>query len=179
MESTIKVNDKVFKVFIKADTIDAAIQKLADSINKDTSEELPLFLVVLNGAFMFAADLLKRVTVECNVSFVKLASYSGTQSTNQVRELIGLNESIKGRSVIVLEDIIDTGNTLNVLLNSLHSYEAGKVRIATLLYKPDAFQGDYAIDYVGIEIPNDFIIGYGLDYDGFARNLPDIYKIVD
>lgn len=179
MESTIKVKDKDFKVFIKADTIDAAIQKLADRINKDTSEELPLFLVVLNGAFMFAADLLKRVTVECNVSFVKLASYSGTQSTHQVRELIGLNESIKGRSVIILEDIIDTGNTLNVLLNSLRAYEAGKVRIATLLYKPDAFQGEYAIDYVGIEIPNDFIVGYGLDYDGFARNLPDIYKIVD
>jgi hypoxanthine phosphoribosyltransferase len=179
MESTIKVKDKDFKVFIKADTIDAAVQKLADSINKDTSDELPLFLVVLNGAFMFAADLLKRVTVECNVSFVKLASYSGTQSTHQVKELIGLNESIKGRSVIVLEDIIDTGNTLNVLLDSLRSYEVGKIRIATLLYKPDAFKGDYPIDYVGIEIPNDFIIGYGLDYDGFARNLPDIYKIVD
>ncbi len=179
MESTIKVKDKEFKVFIEADTIDAAIQKLADSINKDTSEEFPLFLVVLNGAFMFASDLLKRVTVECNVSFVKLASYSGTQSTHQVRELIGLNESIKGRSVVVLEDIIDTGNTLNVLLDSLRAYEAGKVRIATLLYKPDAFQGEYPIDYVGIEIPNDFIIGYGLDYDGFARNLPDIYKIVD
>lgn len=179
MESTIKVKDKDFKVFIKADTIDAAVQKLADSINRDTSDELPLFLVVLNGAFMFAADLLKRVTVECNVSFVKLASYSGTQSTNQVKELIGLNESIKGRSVIVLEDIIDTGNTLNVLLDSLRSYEVGKIRIATLLYKPDAFKGEYPIDYVGIEIPNDFIIGYGLDYDGFARNLPDIYKIVD
>lgn len=179
MESTIKVKDKDFKVFIKADTIDAAIQKLADRINKDTSEELPLFLVVLNGAFMFAADLLKRVTVECNVSFVKLASYSGTQSTHQVKELIGLNENIKGRSVIILEDIIDTGNTLNVLLNSLRAYEASKVRIATLLFKPDAFQSDYAIDYVGIEIPNDFIVGYGLDYDGFARNLPDIYKIVD
>jgi hypoxanthine phosphoribosyltransferase len=179
MESTIKVNNKDFRIFIKADTIDVAIQQIADSINKDTESELPLFLVVLNGAFMFAADLLKRIKGECNVSFVKLASYSGTQSTHEVKELIGLNESIKGRSVIILEDIIDTGNTLDVLLKTLQTHEAGKVRIATLLFKPEAFQCDYGIDYVGIEIPNDFIIGYGLDYDGFARNLPDIYKIVD
>jgi len=179
MERTIRVKDKDFSIFIKADTIDAAIQKVADSINLDTASENPVFLVVLNGAFMFAADLLKKVTVNCSISFVKLASYSGTQSTNTVKELIGLNEDIKGRSVIVIEDIIDTGNTLNVLMDLLKVHGVDKMRIATLLYKPDAFQGKYKIDYVGMEIPNDFIIGYGLDYDGFARNLPDIYKIVE
>lgn len=179
MESTIKVKDKVFSIFIKADIIEAAIQKVADSINIDAKDENPVFLVVLNGAFMFAADLLKKVTVNCSISFVKLASYAGTTSTDTVKELIGLNEDLKGRSVIVVEDIIDTGKTLNVLLDLLKVHGVGKVRIATLLYKPDAFQGHYAIDYVGMEIPNDFIVGYGLDYDGFARNLPDIYKIVE
>lgn len=179
MEHTIRVKDKDFSVFIKADTIDAAVQKVADSINMDTASENPVFLVVLNGAFMFAADLLKKVTVNCSISFVKLASYSGTQSTNSVKQLIGLNEDIKGRSVIVIEDIIDTGNTLKVLIDLLNGLGVGKIRIATLLYKPDAFQGNYKIDYVGMEIPNDFIIGFGLDYDGFARNLPDIYKIVE
>lgn len=179
MERTIRVKDKDFRTFIKADVIDAAIQKVADTINQDTVTENPVFLVVLNGAFMFAADLLKKVTVDCGITFVKLASYSGTRSTDTVKELIGLNEDLTGRSVIIIEDIIDTGNTLNVLMDLLKSHGVGKIRIATLLFKPAAFQGDYKIDYVGLEIPNDFIVGYGLDYDGFARNLPDIYKIVE
>lgn len=179
MESKIRVLDKDFNLFIRSESIDAAIQTIADSINKEARDENPLFLVVLNGAFMFAADLLRKVTIPNNVSFVKLASYSGTQTTNVVRELIGLNEELEGRSVIVIEDIIDTGNTLTMLLQKLREYNVSKIRIASLLYKPQAFLGDYTIDYVGLEIPNEFIIGYGLDYDGYARNLPDIYKIAD
>lgn len=179
MGTTVRVLDKDFNVFIKADEINAAIKNLANKINNDTVGENPLFLVVLNGAFMFASDLLKNITVDCTLSFVKLASYSGTKSTEVIKELIGLNESIEGRSIIVLEDIIDTGQTLNMLLEKLREAKAGKIRIATLLHKPEAFRCNYAIDYIGINIPNEFIIGYGLDYDGYARNLPDIYKIVE
>jgi len=179
METIVRVKDKDFSIFIGAGELDIAIQKVASQINRDTAGENPLFLVVLNGAFMFAADLLKKINGECGVSFVKLASYSGTRSTSQVKELIGLNEDLKGRSVIIVEDIIDTGKTLEALLGTLKNHNAGKVRIATLLFKPAAFVCDYPIDYIGLEIPNDFIIGYGLDYDGYARNLPDIYKIVE
>jgi hypoxanthine phosphoribosyltransferase len=179
MESTIKVKDKEFEVFIPYEKIDAAISVVAENINKDLNGKDPLFLIILNGAFMFAADLLKKVKIECSLSFVKLASYEGTKSSNVVRELIGLNEKIEGRNVIVIEDIIDTGKTLEVLLEMLQKYNAASVQIATLLFKPDAFKGNYGIDYIGMEIPNDFIIGYGLDYDGYARNLPDIYKIVE
>ncbi len=178
MDSTIQVKDKKFEIFISSEAIDAAVTKVADSMNKELQDKDPLFLIILNGAFMFAADLLKKITVDCSLSFVKLASYSGTKSTNVVKELIGLNEKIEGRSVIVIEDIIDTGQTLEVLLELLKKYNAASVQIATLLFKPEAFKGNYKIDYVGMDIPNDFIIGYGLDYDGYARNLPDIYKIV-
>ncbi len=179
MESTIRVKDKDFSIFIKSGAIDAAISKIAKSINNDVKNENPLFLVILNGAFMFAGDLLKKVNINCNVSFVKLASYSGIQSTNQVVELIGLNEEIKGRSIVIVEDIIDTGKTLEVLLEKLKDKEAARVRIAALLFKPEAFKCNYPVDYIGMKIPNDFIVGYGLDYDGYARNYPDIYKIVD
>ncbi len=179
MESTIRVKDKDFRIFIESDTINAAITKIAEDLNTDVKDENPLFLVILNGAFMFAGDLLKKVKFNCNISFVKLASYSGTQSTNQVQELIGLNEEIKGRSIVIIEDIIDTGKTLEVLLKQLKAKGASSVRIAALLYKPDSFKCNYDIDYIGIKIPNDFIVGYGLDYDGYARNYPDIYKIVD
>lgn len=179
MKDKIKVKDKEFSVFIKAEEIDAAVSKVANSINNDLKGKVPLFLVVLNGAFMFASDLMKKIKVENNISFVKLSSYAGTRSTQVVNELIGLNEIVKGRTVVIIEDIVDTGLTMRRMLDILHQQEAADVRIATLVYKPDAFKSDYRIDYVGMEIPNDFIIGYGLDYDGLARNLPDIYKIVD
>lgn len=178
MNNTIRVKDHNFSKYIAAEEIQSAIEKIADAINKDVKDENPLFLVILNGAFMFAGDLLKRVNIPCNVSFVKLASYSGTSSTNVVRELIGLDETIFGRSVIIVEDIIDTGRTLEDLKEKLANSGVSKVRIATLLHKPGAFKANYKIDYIGISIPNDFIIGYGLDYDGYARNLADIYKIV-
>lgn len=179
MKNKIKVRDKEFGIFIKADAIDQSVSRIADQINADMKGKVPIFLIVLNGAFMFASDLLKKVNIESNISFVKLSSYTGTRSSQVVSELIGLNEVVKGRSVIIIEDIIDTGLTIQRMLEILHNQEAADVKIATLIFKPGAFRADYKIDYIGMEIPNDFIVGYGLDYDGFARNLPDIYKIME
>ncbi|MDZ7743427.1 MAG: hypoxanthine phosphoribosyltransferase [Bacteroidota bacterium] len=175
----VQVRDKEFALYLKEKQIQKAVDKLAGQINKEMHGKVPLFLVVLNGAFVFASDLLKKIKLDCEISFVKLSSYAGTKSTNTVRELIGLDRVLKDRTVVILEDIIDSGITMEYTRHKLKGLEAADVRIATLLFKPDAFKKDYKIDYVGIEIPNDFIIGYGLDYDGFGRNLPDIYKIVD
>ena len=174
----IKVKDLEFTVSITAKEIDKAAQKVADEINRDLKDKTPLFLVILNGAFMFAADLFKKINIECEVSFVKLSSYVGTKTTSTVRELIGLDEVLKDRYVVIVEDIIDTGITMENTIQKLKHLEAADVRIATLLFKPDAFQKDYPIDYIGMEIPNEFIVGYGLDYDGYARNLPDIYTLI-
>lgn len=175
---TIKVKDKEFKLSITAVEIDQAIQNMADKVNKDLKDKNPLFLVVLNGAFIFAADFYRKITIESEITFVKLASYSGTSSTSDVKELIGLNERLKGRIVVILEDIIDTGTTMMFLKKKLEYLGVEKVLLAALLFKPNAFREDYRIDYLGMEIPNEFIVGYGLDYDGFGRNYPDIYKIV-
>lgn len=179
MKEKIKVRDKEFSVFIKAADIDTAVSRMADTINQELKGKVPLFLVVLNGAFMFASDLMKKIKIENNISFVKLSSYTGTRSSQVVNELIGINEVVKGRTVVIVEDIIDSGITMRRMLDILSEQEAADVRIATLVFKPNAFQSDFKINYIGMEIPNDFIIGYGLDYDGFARNLPDIYKIVE
>jgi len=176
---TITVKDKIFSPFITASEIDQAISKIAVAMNEDLAGKNPLFLIVLNGAFMFAADLVKKLNFPCELSFIKLASYSGTKSSEKVRELIGLNEDLIGRTVVVIEDIIDTGITLGDLMETVKSKNAVEVKLAALLFKPKAFQKSYPIDYVGLEIPNDFIVGYGLDYDGFGRNYPDIYKIVE
>ncbi|MFZ4399090.1 MAG: hypoxanthine phosphoribosyltransferase [Bacteroidales bacterium] len=176
--NNIKVKDKEFAIFIESDTILKAVNVVAQRINLDYKDKNPLFLIVLNGAFMFASDLFKKLTIDCEMSFVKLSSYSGTTSTEQVKHLIGINEDLKGRNIIVVEDIVDTGITIEHMMEELKKFEPADVKIATLLMKPDKYKKGYAIDYVAIEIPNDFIIGYGLDYDGFARNLPDIYKIV-
>jgi hypoxanthine phosphoribosyltransferase len=177
--STITVKDKIFSPFITADVLDKAVSKIAAAMESDLIGKDPLFLVVLNGAFVFASDLMKKLHFPCEISFIKLSSYSGLQSSNKVRELIGLNEDITGRTVVVLEDIIDTGVTLGELLEIVKSKNAADVKLAALLFKPNAFRKDYKIDYLGLEIPNDFIVGYGLDYDGFGRNYPDIYKIVE
>ncbi len=177
MKKKIKVRDKEFDIFIPAADIDQKVGRIAESINTDLKGKVPLFLVVLNGAFMFAADLMKKIELENNISFVKLSSYTGTRSSQVVNELIGLTEVVKGRTVIIVEDIIDTGLTMQRMLEILHEQEVADVRIAALIFKPGAFRANYKIDYIGMEIPNDFILGYGLDYDGFGRNLPDIYKI--
>lgn len=177
-KSTIKVIDKEFEIFIPNSEIDKSIAAVADKINEDYKGKKPLFIVILNGAFMFAADLFKKLNIECEISFVKLSSYHGTTTSGKVKSLIGLNESIAGRHIIIVEDIIDTGITMENLLAQLEEKHPANIGIATLLFKPKAFQKDFKIDYIGLEIPNDFILGYGLDYDGFARNLPDIYKLI-
>jgi hypoxanthine phosphoribosyltransferase len=174
----IVVKDKEFKLSIKSEEINEAIEKLAFKLNNDLKGKNPLFLVVLNGAFIFAADLYRKIEIESEISFVKLASYSGTTSTSEVKELIGLNEKLKGRTVVILEDIIDTGTTMQYLMNKLMYLGVAEVKLVALLFKPSAFREDFRIDYLGLEISNDFIVGYGLDYDGFGRNYPDIYKIV-
>ncbi len=176
---TVKLHDKEFKISIPAKEIDESISKVADRINVDYEGKNPLFIIVLNGAFMFASDLLKKIHIDCEITFVKLSSYVGTKSSHVVREVIGLDKSLAGRNVIVVEDIIDTGITMHDTLPKLKQMEAADVKIATLLFKPKAFQKDFPIDYIGMDIANDFIVGYGLDYDGLGRNLPDIYKIID
>ncbi len=178
MESII-VHNKEFVKFIEARQIEEAVNKISSRINSDLAGKNPLFLVVLNGAFMFASDLLKKVTIPCQISFVKLSSYIGTSTTSAVRELIGLDEVLSGRTVVIVEDIIDTGITMGVTIEKLKKLEAAEVYIATLLFKPDAFRMNYPINYIGMEIPNDFIVGYGLDYDQNGRNYPDIYKIIE
>lgn len=178
-EKTVRLHDKQFKTSITAAEIDAAVSAMAAKINKDLNGKNPLFIIVLNGAFMFASDLLKKINIDCEITFVKLSSYVGTRSSHMVREVIGLDKPLSDRHVVVVEDIIDTGITMHDTLPKLKNLEASEVQIATLLFKPKAFQKDFKIDYIGMEIPNDFIVGYGLDYDGLGRNLPDIYKIIE
>lgn len=177
--STVKIKDKEFSIFIPETQILEAIQRLANKINEEMEGKNPLFVGILNGSFMFAGDLMKCINTNCEISFIKVASYSGTSSSGEVKQLIGFNDSIKGRNVVILEDIVDTGVTLENIINQLKEHEPADVRLATLLYKPAAFRKTFKIDYVAMEIPNDFIVGYGLDYDGYGRNLRDIYKIVE
>ncbi|MCR5038906.1 MAG: hypoxanthine phosphoribosyltransferase [Bacteroidales bacterium] len=176
---TVKVLDKEFGLYIPQEKIEVEIQKVADQISHDMAGKNPLFLVVLNGAFMFASELFKRVTIPCEISFVKLSSYAGTESTNVVRELIGLDHPLDGRHVVIVEDIVDTGHTMRYTIQKLFDLKASDVRIATLFFKPDNFQYTFTIDYKGMDIGNEFIVGYGLDYDQQGRNLPDIYKIIE
>lgn len=179
MVKQVKLHDKEFKVSIPGEKIQEAVVQIAKQINQDyKGKDTPLFISILNGSFMFTADLFKHIDFVCEVTFLKLTSYKGTASTGAVRQLIGVNESIEGRDVIVLEDIVDTGITLEQILGQLKSFEPASVRVASLLFKPEAYQKDLDIDYIGMEIPNDFIIGYGLDYDGLGRNLPDIYTLI-
>ncbi len=178
-QNTVRLHNKTFKPYIPAKEIALKVSELAKRINKDLADKNPLFVIVLNGAFIFAADLLKEVNIDCNITFVKLSSYVGTQTSHTVRELIGLDESIKGRHVVLVEDIIDTGITMNNTIKKFKEMGAEDVKIATLLFKPNSFQKDFHIDYIGMEIANEFIVGYGLDYDGLGRNLPDIYQITE
>lgn len=176
--SIIQIKDKKFEPYLSAKEIDKAVTAVAEKINKDFKGEKVLFLAILNGSFMFASDLLKKIDLECEISFVKVASYSGTSSTGKVKKLIGLMQSLEGRNVIVIEDIIDTGNTLDKLLPTLEAEEPKSLKLCSLLFKPEAFKADFDIHYIGKEIPNKFILGYGLDYDEMGRNLADIYQII-
>ena len=173
----IKVHDKFFKVFITEEMIASRIDELSKQINNDLAGKDLLFIGVLNGSFLFAADLFRRIDMDARISFLKLSSYEGIKSTGFVRRLIGLNESVKGKTVVVIEDIVDTGKTLEGIISDLRDKEIEEIRVATLLLKPEAYKGDYKVDYVGFEIPNNFVVGYGLDYDGLGRNLRSIYTL--
>lgn len=176
---TIQLKDKKFRTNIPSEEILKQVNRVAKEISQDYKSKSPLFIVVLNGAFMFASDMMKALDIDCEVSFVKLSSYQGTKSTEKVKEIIGLNQSIDGREIIIVEDIVDTGITMENLLEDLGKMKPKSIRIASLLYKPNSFQKDFKIDYVGFEIPDDFIVGYGLDYDQLGRNLSDIYIITE
>lgn len=173
----IQVKDLLFEQSITAREIDEAVSRIAGNINNDYEGKNPLFLAVLNGAFIFAADLLRKITIPCEISFVKYASYSGTLTTSKVKELIGVGEELTNRHIIVVEDIVDTGITMDKLLTDIGTKNPLSVKVACFCFKPEAFQKTFPIDYLGISIPTEFIVGYGLDYDGYGRNLPDIYKL--
>lgn len=175
----IRIHDKHFVPFISADHLNEVVSRMAQEIAEDIDEEVPIFIGVLNGAFMFVSDFVKHFPKPCEVSFVKLSSYQGTSSTEKVQQLIGLNKDISGRTVVVLEDIIDTGNTLVEIKRLLENEKVKQLKIATLFFKPEAYTKDIPIDYIGMEIPNKFIVGYGLDYDELGRNLPEIYQLND
>ena len=174
----IRILDKTFREFITEETLQSRIEELAIQINSDMAGKDVVFLGILNGAFLFAADLFRRIEIEAKISFVKLASYEGTSSSGTIKELIGWNEDIKNKSIVVIEDIVDTGNTLERVVGELNIRKASEIRIATMLYKPAAYKKDIPLDYVGFEIPNDFVVGYGLDYDGYGRNLPSVYTLI-
>lgn len=179
MEDLVQVKDKQFRVSIQADELCVAVERVAQQINHDYAGKEPLFLIVLNGAFMFASDLLKSITLPCTMSCVKLSSYAGLSTTGTVREVIGIGTDLKGKDVIIIEDIVDTGTTMHSLLPQLRNMGVASAEICTLLHKPEALVYDDARPkYIALNIPPDFIIGYGLDYDGYARNLPQIYTLV-
>lgn len=173
------VKDKKFSLFLPESEILEGINNVAENIKQDLREKDPLFIGVLNGAFMFASDLIKQLDFPCELSFIRLKSYEGTKTEGKVKEIYGLIEDVKNRHVVILEDIIDTGHTMYDLLEDLGNKEPASLRIAALLFKPEALQLAIKPDYVAIEIPNDFIVGYGLDYEGHGRNLRNIYKICD
>ncbi|MDA3928239.1 MAG: hypoxanthine phosphoribosyltransferase [Prolixibacteraceae bacterium] len=176
----IKLHDKEFDIFIPYEKINEAVKKVAQEISKDLKGEDVLFICILNGSFMFTAELFKEIELdEPEVTFLRLSSYEGTDTTGQVKKLIGLNEPVKGRTLVVLEDIIDTGLTIVEVMKMLKEHNPKDVKIATLLLKPEKFSNKMPVDYVGIEIGNDFIVGFGLDYDQKGRHLKDIYKVVD
>ena len=173
--SQITLHDKDFKPYLPAAKLTAAVQELAARLNADYAGRRPLFVVVLTGAFMFASDLMKHITEPCEIVFIRVASYDGVNSSGIVQEVLGLREEIAGRHLIVVEDIVDTGTTMHYLLPLLQSKGPASVEIATLFFKPDSLRHDLPLSYVALRIPNDFVVGYGLDYDGLGRNLPDVY----
>lgn len=177
--TVIQVHDKKFVPYLTAQAIAERVSQLALQISKDFEGKKPLFLAVLNGSFLFAADLFRNLTIEAEISFIKLASYKGTTSTGNVITAIGLEESLHERHIILLEDIIDTGKTLHGFIPQLEHQGPASIRIAALLTKPEALQYSVYADYIGFEIPNKFVVGYGLDYDGLGRNIPEIYQLAE
>ena len=177
--SVIQVIDKKFKPYIGAAQISERIKELAKEINIEYAGKRPIFIAILNGSFMFASDLFKDINIDAEICFIKLASYKGTRSTGNVITSIGLDEPLKDRHVIIIEDIVDTGNTLHQFLPQLYNQQPASLKIASLLHKPDALKYPIVIDYLGFNVPNIFLLGFGLDYDGLGRNLAEIYQLVE
>jgi hypoxanthine phosphoribosyltransferase len=175
----IQVLDKKFQPYIKASQIQEQVDKLAKQINEDYAGKRPLFIAILNGSFMFASDLFKELTIDAEICFIKLASYKGTKSTGNVITSIGLDIPLTDRHVVIIEDIVDTGKTLHEFLPQLVNQQPASLKIAALLHKPDALVHPLTIDYIGFNVPNKFLLGFGLDYDGLGRNLKEIYQLVE
>ncbi|MFC2120539.1 phosphoribosyltransferase [Bacteroidota bacterium] len=173
----IRIHDKVFKILIKENEIQKSIDNIASKMDKNLRGKDVIFLSILNGSFVFASDLLKRITFPCQISFVKMARYQGISAVKETKQLIGINENLKNKTVVILEDIIDSGTTIDETLKLIEEYKPLEIQIASLLFKPDAFQSEFKIDYYGFSIPNNFVIGCGLDYNGYGRNYPDIYSL--
>lgn len=175
----VKIKDKTFKTSIPEEEIQARVKAVAQQISKDMEGKTPLLLGVLNGSFVFAADLMREMTIPCEISFVKLASYQGTTSTGKIKEVLGINENLAGRTVIIVEDIVESGQTMKQMIESLGTRNPASIHICTLFFKPDKLKEELSLDYVAFTIPDDFIVGYGLDYDGLGRELKDVYTIVE
>ena len=174
----ISLHGKQFEPYLSAQQLSASIQQLADRLNQEYAGKQPILVAVLNGSFMFAADLMKGLSIPCEITFIRVASYQGTSSTGTVQEVLGLTEELQDRHVIIVEDIVDTGHTMRMLLDNLSAKQPASLEVATLFLKPECLQHELPIRYVGLSIPNDFIVGYGLDFDGLGRNYPDVYKAV-
>jgi hypoxanthine phosphoribosyltransferase len=177
MNEVLQIHDKTFEIFIRSEEIQTEIASIAQAINGEYHGKEVVFIAILNGAFMFAADLLKKVGIPCEVSFVKVSSYQGMNTSGRVDEVIGLNTSIKDKHVIILEDIVDTGITIDKVMTLLSAEKPASIKITTLLYKPEAFKGKHKPDFVGFSIPNSFVVGYGLDYNEHGRNTEHIYQL--
>ncbi|MES2892834.1 MAG: hypoxanthine phosphoribosyltransferase [Bacteroidota bacterium] len=177
--AVIKVNDKEFEPYLSAAAIKERIADLGKRINQDYQGKRPIFIAILNGSFMFASDLFKEINIDAEICFIKLASYKGTRSTGNVITSIGLDEPLKDRHVVIIEDIVDTGNTLHKFLPQLHNQQPASLKIAALLHKPEALEHPIQIDYLGFSVPNKFLLGFGLDFDGLGRNLAEIYKLTE
>ena len=177
--SIVKIKDKTFRTSITEAEIKERVKAVAQQISKDMEGKTPLFLGVLNGSFIFAADLMREMTIPCEISFVKLASYQGTTSTGKIKEVLGINEDLSGRTAIIVEDIVESGQTMKRMIESLGTRNPASVHICTLFFKPDKLKEELNLDYVAFRIPDDFIVGYGLDYDQQGRELKDIYTIVE
>jgi hypoxanthine phosphoribosyltransferase len=175
----IRVHDKNFEPFLSEEEIARRISEVANQLNQDYTGKRPVFIAILNGAFMFASDLFKRLTIDAEICFIKLASYKGTRSTGHIVTAIGLDLDLYGREVVIIEDIVDTGKTLHHYLPQLHHQQPSSLKIVALLHKPDAMVFPLTIDYLGFTIPNKFVVGYGLDYDGLGRNIASLYKLVE
>ena len=175
--SLVQLKDKKFKISIPAAKIQTRIDELAHEINREMKDKNPLFIVVLNGAFLFASDLIKKINVNCEVTFIRIASYDGTESTGKIRNMLGLHENVKNRNVIIVEDIVDRGETMQFLLSEINKFHPSEIKVATLLLKPDSLKYSMDLHYVGFKVANHFLVGFGLDYDGLGRNLNDIYVL--